>query len=160
MTKKGRPASVKKQCAAQRVRRGVGMCEGEIEKERDGGAELIIRKLQRSQVQARGNEGTSGTSSIHSEALSVTNQEIMTPVLLNIQYQWGLLSRPLGVLQDDTCLLFWGFSLLTINHVHFTLRMAISHLYLDWSLNLQAAISIKFTIEWQWSGRHLEVKGT
>lgn len=39
------------------------------EGERDGGAGLMIRKLQRSQVQARGNKGTSGTGSIHSEVV-------------------------------------------------------------------------------------------
>lgn len=52
MTKKGRPASVKKQWAAQREKGGVG---GVGEGGRDGGAGLMTGKLQRSQVQARGN---------------------------------------------------------------------------------------------------------
>lgn len=50
MTKKGRPASVKKQWAAQRDRKkGEGGWVGgerEREGERDGGAGLMIRKLQ------------------------------------------------------------------------------------------------------------------
>lgn len=66
MTKKGRPASVKKQWAAQRERGvGLGMGVGE----RDGGAGLMKRKLRGSPVRARGNEEASGTGSIHPEVV-------------------------------------------------------------------------------------------
>lgn len=85
-------------------------------KERDGGAGLMICKLQRSWVEARGNEGTSRTDSVQFWLLSVTNQEI-NAALFNIHDEGVFSKESMDVVRFLVC--NWKPFMLCLNTGHF-----------------------------------------
>lgn len=157
MTKKGRPASVKKQWAAKRETGRVGKGAGEG----DGGAGLMIRKLQRLQVRARGNKGTSGTGSIHSVVVICAQSR-------NIYSYFGWYSVLKGLFEqiffrkDHTSVFFFVLACST-NHecvlLYCRTFSKAHHVFLDRSLLLQATTGFDSFSEWLW-GRILEAQIT
>lgn len=88
MTKKGRPASVMKQWVARREGKRWGWVR---EGERDGGCSVNETNYRGRRYKQELTREHLGLAQSILWLLCVTNQKIMTPVLFNIQYQWGRL---------------------------------------------------------------------